>query len=292
MVGLKTCKINSKLVGFYAEKKRKVPEPKGLFLWFMTMIDTHTHLYLEEFKADIEDVLEKAAAEGVKQFYLPNVDSTSIADLLNLADQYPGRCIPMMGLHPCYVKENVAEELQLVKGWLQKRPFAAVGEIGLDYYWDTTFVPQQKEAFRQQINWALECNLPIVIHSRESMQDCIDLVGEHQNGKLRGIFHCFGGSLEEAKQIMDLGFLMGIGGVVTYKKSGLTDVLPHIPIQYLVLETDAPYLSPVPYRGKRNEPSYLKFIAEKMAELMQTTAEEIAAQTTANAQKLFGSSPI
>lgn len=258
----------------------------------MTIIDTHTHLYLEEFKADIEEVLQKATAEGVEQFYLPNVDSTSIEDLLNLADQHPGKCIAMMGLHPCYVKENVADELKLVQDWLHKRSFAAVGEIGLDYYWDKTFVPQQKEAFRQQINWALELNLPIVIHSRESMQDCIDIVREHQNGRLRGIFHCFGGSMEEAKQIIDLGFLMGIGGVVTYKKSGLTDVLPHIPLQHLVVETDAPYLSPVPFRGKRNEPSYLKFIVEKMAELMQTTAEEIATQTTANAQKLFGSSTL
>ena len=258
-------------------------------MWFMTIIDTHTHLYLDEFNADIDEVLQKAAAEGVEQFYLPNVDSTSIDDLLLLADRYPGKCIPMMGLHPCYVKENVVDELKLVQHWLQKRPFAAVGEIGLDYYWDKTFVPQQKEAFRQQINWALELNLPIVIHSRESMQDCIDLVREHQNGQLRGIFHCFGGSSEEAKQIIDLGFLMGIGGVVTYKKSGLTEVLPQIPLEFLVVETDAPYLSPVPFRGKRNEPSYLKFIVEKMAELMQTTAEKIAAQTTANAQKLFGS---
>lgn len=256
----------------------------------MTIIDTHTHLYLNEFNADIDEVLQKAAAEGVKQFYLPNVDSTSIDDLLSLAEQYPGKCIPMMGLHPCYVKENVADELNLVQDWLHKRSFAAVGEIGLDYYWDKTFVPQQKDAFRKQINWALELNLPIVIHSRESMQDCIAIVQEHQNGKLRGIFHCFGGSMEEAKQIIDLGFLLGIGGVVTYKKSGLTEVLPHIPLQHLVVETDAPYLSPVPFRGKRNEPSYLKFIVEKIAELMQTTAEEIAAQTTANAQKLFGSS--
>lgn len=256
----------------------------------MTIIDTHTHLYLEDFKVDIDEVLQKAAAEGVEQFYLPNVDGTSIDDLLNLADRYPGKCIPMMGLHPCYVKENVAEELQLVQHWLQKRPFAAVGEIGLDYYWDKTFVPQQKEAFRQQINLALELNLPIVIHSRESMQDCIDIVKEYQNGMLRGIFHCFGGSVEEAKQIIDLGFLMGIGGVVTYKKSGLAEVLRHIPMEYLVVETDAPYLTPVPFRGKRNEPSYLKFIVDKMAEIMETSAEEIAAQTTANAQKLFGSS--
>ncbi|RXK59458.1 TatD family deoxyribonuclease [Lacibacter luteus] len=254
------------------------------------MIDTHTHLYLEEFKADIEEVLQKAASEAVTKFYLPNVDSTSIADLLALAEKYPDSCIPMMGLHPCYVKENAADELKLVQDWLQKHSFAAVGEIGLDYYWDKSFVPQQKDAFRQQINWALELNLPIVIHSRDSMQDCIAIVKEHQNGKLRGIFHCFGGSVEEAKQIIDLGFLMGIGGVVTYKKSGLAEVLPNIPLEFLVVETDAPYLSPVPFRGKRNEPSYLKYIVEKMAEIMKLPVEEIAAKTTMNAEKLFGSS--
>lgn len=256
----------------------------------MQIIDTHTHLYLEEFQADIDEVLSRARAEGVSLFYLPNVDSSSIADLLKLEEQYPGEAIAMMGLHPCYVKENVAEELQLVEEWLRKRPFAAVGEIGLDYYWDKTFVAEQKQAFRQQMDWALELNLPIVIHSRDSMQDCIDLVHEKQNGQMRGIFHCFGGSVDEAKQIIDLGFLMGIGGVVTYKKSGLTDVLKQIPLEYLVLETDAPYLSPAPFRGKRNEPSYLKYVVKKMAEAMGVSEEKIAEQTTSNAQKLFGSS--
>jgi TatD DNase family protein len=252
----------------------------------MQIIDTHTHLYLEEFQADIESVIGRARAEGVVRFYLPNVDGSSISDLLKLEEKYPD-CIAMMGLHPCYVKENVADELKLVEEWLRKRPFAAVGEIGLDYYWDKTFVAQQKDAFRKQINWALQLNLPIVIHSRDSMQDCIDIVREHQDGNLRGIFHCFGGTLDEAKQIMDLGFLMGIGGVVTYKKSGLADILPSIPLEYLVLETDAPYLTPVPFRGKRNEPSYLKYVAAKMAEAMDVSVEEIAMQTTLNAEKLF-----
>jgi TatD DNase family protein len=254
----------------------------------MQIIDTHTHLYLEDFQQDIEEVLGRAISEGVTRFYLPNVDSSSIPDLLKLENQYP-ECIAMMGLHPCYVKENVIDELKLVEEWLRKRPFAAVGEIGLDYYWDKTFVAEQKEAFRKQIDWALELNLPIVIHSRDSMQDCIDIVKEQQNGHLRGIFHCFGGTVEEAKQIMDLGFLMGIGGVVTYKKSGLAEVLSSIPLEYLVLETDAPYLSPVPFRGKRNEPSYLKHVVSKMAEAMNYSVEEIAVQTTLNAQKLFGS---
>ena len=255
----------------------------------MEIIDTHTHLYLEEFQADIEDVITRAKAEGVNRFYLPNVDSSSIADLLKLEETHP-ECIAMMGLHPCYVKENVADELKLIEEWLRKRPFAAVGEIGLDYYWDKTFVAEQNVAFRKQINWALDLNLPIVIHSRDSMHDCIDIVREHQNGNLRGIFHCFGGSVDEAKQIMDFGFLMGIGGVVTYKKSGLAEVLSSIPLEYLVLETDAPYLSPTPFRGKRNEPSYLKYIGAKMAEAMNVSAEKIAEQTTLNVQKLFGSS--
>ena len=254
----------------------------------MEIIDTHTHLYLEEFQADIEDVITRAKAEGVTRFYLPNVDSSSIGDLLKLEEMHP-ECIAMMGLHPCYVKENVADELKLVEEWLRKRPFAAVGEIGLDYYWDKTFVAEQKDGFRQQINWALELNLPIVIHSRNSMQDCIDIVRDHQNGNLRGIFHCFGGTVEEAKQIIDLGFLMGIGGVVTYKKTGLAEILPSIPMEHLVLETDAPYLTPVPFRGKRNEPSYLKYIVTKIAEALNISAEEVARQTTLNAQKLFGS---
>ncbi len=256
---------------------------------FMEIIDTHTHLYLEEFQSDIEDVIARAKSEGVSRFYLPNVDSSSIADLLKLEEKHP-ECIAMMGLHPCYVKENVADELKLVEEWLDKRPFAAVGEIGLDYYWDKTFIAEQKDAFRQQINWASELTLPIVIHSRDSMQDCIDIVRDHQNGKLRGIFHCFGGTVEEAKQIIDLGFLMGIGGVVTYKKSGLSEILSSIPLAHLVLETDAPYLTPVPFRGKRNEPSYLKYIVAKMAEALNISAEEVARQTTLNAQKLFGSS--
>jgi len=254
----------------------------------MEIIDTHTHLYLEDFQADIEDVLGRARAEGVNRFYLPNIDSSSIDDLLKVEEKHP-ECIAMMGLHPCSVKENVADELKLVEEWLRKRPFAAVGESGLDYYWDKTFVAEQKDAFRKQISWALELNLPIVIHSRDSMQDCIDMVKEQQTGTLRGIFHCFGGSVDEAKQIMDLGFLMGIGGVVTYKKAGLAEVLPSIPLEYLVLETDAPYLTPVPFRGKRNEPSYLKYVVTKMAEAMNIPVEEIAKQTTFNAQKLFGS---
>ncbi len=253
----------------------------------MNLIDTHTHLYLPEFKADIEEVLARAKAAGVTTFYLPNIDSSSINDLLELEKNHPDSCIAMMGLHPCSVKENYKDELKLVNEWLGKRSFAAVGEIGLDYFWDQSFIPQQKEAFAQQIDWAQQYDIPIVIHSRNSLQDCIDIVKQKQNGTLRGIFHCFGGTLNEAKQIIDLNFLMGIGGVVTYKKAGLAELLKDIPIAHLVLETDAPYLTPVPFRGKRNEPCYLSYVVEKIAEAKSMSIEEVVVGTTENAFKLF-----
>ncbi|HEX4957315.1 MAG TPA: TatD family hydrolase [Lacibacter sp.] len=254
----------------------------------MQLIDTHTHLYLQEFKEDISQVLKNSLEEGVTRFYLPNIDSTSIHDMMALEQQFPDYCVAMMGLHPCSVNDNYMQELALVKHWLEQRSFAAVGEIGLDYFWDQTFVEQQKSAFQQQIEWALAFNLPIVIHSRNSLQDCIKMVKHNQNGSLRGIFHCFGGNAQEAKQITDLGFLLGIGGVITYKKSGLAEVVKNIPLDSLVLETDAPYLTPVPFRGKRNEPAYLKYIIEKLAEAKNCTIEEVADATTINAQKLFG----
>ena len=255
----------------------------------MYIIDTHTHLYLEDFSEDISQVIQRSRQAGVQKLYLPNIDSSSINNMLALEQQFPGICIAMMGLHPCSVNDNYRQELNIIKEWLDQRPFAAVGEIGLDYYWDKTFIEQQKLAFQQQIEWALALDIPIVIHSRDSLQDCIDMVRQNQKGKLRGIFHCFGGTPEEARQIMDLNFLMGIGGVVTYKKSGLADVLRSIPLSSLVLETDAPYLTPVPFRGKRNEPAYLKYIIDTIAEAKKCTAEEIAGATTLNAQKLFGS---
>ncbi len=253
----------------------------------MYMIDTHTHLYLEDFKEDIDAVLQRAKEAGVEKFYLPNIDSSSIDAMLQLEQQYPGVCIAMMGLHPCSVKEDYKEELKMVEEWQGKRNFAAVGEIGLDYYWDQSFVAQQKEAFHLQIEWALQYNVPIVIHSRDSMQDCIDIVKQHQNGKLRGIFHCFGGTMDEAKQIMDLNFLMGIGGVVTYKKAGLAELLKDIPLSSLVLETDAPYLTPVPFRGKRNEPSFLTYVVDAIAAVKNCSSVEVIQVSTDNALKLF-----
>lgn len=252
------------------------------------IIDTHTHLYLPEFKEDITSVLERAQQDSVTRFYLPNIDSAVIKDMLWLEEQFPGKCFAMMGLHPCSVKENYQEELRLVKEWLEKRKFAAVGEIGLDYYWDISFKTQQTEAFSLQIDWALQYDLPIVIHSRNSLQDCIELVKQKQNGKLKGIFHCFSGNEKEALQIIELGFLLGIGGVLTYKNSGLASVVAGIDLQHLVLETDAPYLTPVPFRGKRNEPAYLKYVVEKIAFVKNVSIEEVMNITTANAKNLFG----
>lgn len=251
------------------------------------LIDTHTHLYVKAFRGDIAQVIARAEAEGITTFYLPAIDSEEIPSLLELEQKYPGKCIAMMGLHPCSVKDNYRDELDIVSDWLAKRPFAAVGEIGLDYHWDKTHVQQQQQAFHEQIEWALQYRLPIVIHSRESMEDCIRIVQEHQKGGLGGIFHCFTGDLASAKKIIDTGFYLGIGGVLTYKNSGLAEVLKDISLDHMVLETDSPYLTPVPFRGKRNESSYIKYVAEKLAEVKGVSKEEVARITTANAQKIF-----
>lgn len=251
------------------------------------MIDTHCHLYSEEFNEDRDAMIQRAIEAGVTQFYLPAIDSTEIDVMLALEASYPGVCKAMMGLHPCYVKENYQEELRIVKEWLDKRPFAAVGEIGLDYYWDTQFKVQQQEAFQLQMNWALEKNMPIVIHTRNAMQETIEMVKPFAAKGLKGIFHCFSGSYESAIEIIKMGFLLGIGGVVTYKNAGLGEVLAKIDLEHLVLETDAPYLTPVPFRGKRNESSYLQYVLSKLSDIKQLPEATIAAITTANAEKLF-----
>lgn len=252
------------------------------------LIDTHCHLYSEEFKEDIASVIERAKDAGIGRFYLPGIDSSAIGDMLALEEKYPGLCIPMMGLHPCYVKENFQQELDIVETWLNKRPFVAIGEIGLDFYWDTSYSKEQYEAFACQMQWALDRNLPIVIHTRHAMPETIETVKPFAEKGLRGIFHCFSGNAAEAKQVTDMGFYLGIGGVLTYKKSGLAEALEHIGIEKLVLETDAPYLAPVPYRGKRNESSYLLPIAARLAELKNLDMAAVSAITTANAQKIFG----
>ncbi len=254
----------------------------------MHFVDTHCHLYASEFDADRAVMMQRAMQAGVERFYLPAVDSAVIEPMLQLEQQYPGKCFAMMGLHPCSVKENYEEELRIVGDWLGKRKFAAVGEIGLDFYWDTSFTEQQYDAFKRQIIWAKQYKLPIVIHSRNSIQESIDTVRALYEPGLSGIFHCFGGSIEQAKQIMELGFYMGIGGVVTYKNAGLTPLLEQLPLESIVLETDAPYLSPVPFRGKRNESSYLLYIAEKIAAIKNITVAQVAASSTINATKIFG----
>lgn len=252
------------------------------------LTDSHTHLYLEEFAADIDAVIERAGRAGVNRFYMPAIDSSQTLNLLALADKYPTQCFAMMGLHPCSVKENYREEMELVEEWLRKRKFAAIGETGLDLYWDKTFRDQQYECLHRQIEWALAYDLPVVLHTREAMQETIDVVSQYKGRGLRGIFHCFGGSLQQAEQITEAGFLMGIGGVITYKKSGLAEVVKNIDLSHLVLETDAPYLSPVPFRGKRNESSYLTYVVQAIALAKNISAEEVANITSQNATGVFG----
>ena len=252
------------------------------------MIDTHCHLYSEEFLADLNEVIDRAKKTGIEKVYLPAIDSSTHEAMIALADQHEAYCIPMMGLHPCYVESNYEDELKLVEDWLGKRKFAAIGEIGLDYYHSVEYKSQQIDAFSKQINMAIAHNLPIVIHTRSSMDDCIRIVEEVGKGKITGIFHCFGGDERQAKKIIELGFMLGIGGVVTYKNAGLARVLESVPLDAIVLETDAPYLSPVPYRGKRNEASYVQYVAEKISEIKRIPLEEVDNLTTANAKKIFG----
>lgn len=254
----------------------------------MRLIDSHTHLYSKEFENDFEQVLQRARNAGVVKFYLPGIDSEVIDDMLQLEAQYPGEFFPMMGLHPCSVKENYLGELETIEKYLSQRKFAAVGEIGLDFYWDTTFKEQQFDAFNKQMELALQYQSPIVIHTRNAMKETIEAVKPFAAKGLAGIFHCFGDSNEVAKQIIELGFYLGIGGVLTYKNANLGETLKDIPLERMVLETDAPYLAPVPFRGKRNESSYLTFIAEKLAAVKNVSVAEIAEITSANAEKIFG----
>lgn len=232
--------------------------------------------------------MARAKQEGVDRFYLPGIDSESIEALLNLEQRYPENCSAMMGLHPCSVNQNYQQELDIVSDWLAKRSFSAVGEIGLDYYWDKTFMAEQSIAFRLQLEWSIQYGLPVSLHTRNAMEESIAIVQEYAPKGARGVFHCFGGTYENALAIIDTGFYLGIGGVLTYKKSGLAEVLEKIDLRHLVLETDAPYLTPVPFRGKRNESSYLKYVVAKLAEVKNCSIEEVAAVTTANAEKIFG----
>ncbi len=251
-------------------------------------VDTHTHLYLPDFADDREAMLKRALDKDIVKFYLPAIDSSHTAEMLDMEADYPENCFAMMGLHPCSVKEDFAKEMAHVEEWLGRRKFSAVGEIGLDFYWDKTFIKEQYACFERQMELALQYKLPIVIHSRDAMQECIDTVKPFAARGLKGIFHCFGGSEEQAWQIINMDFLLGIGGVLTYKKSGLDQVLDRIDLKHIVLETDSPYLTPVPFRGKRNESSYIVYVAEKLAEVKNVSVEEIMKSTTNNATRIFG----
>lgn len=251
------------------------------------LIDTHTHLYAEEFDLDREAAVNRCLDLNIQKLYLPNVDSGSIERMLSLEKQYPEHCFPMMGLHPCSVNESVEKELSIVKSWLEQRRFVAIGEIGMDLYWDKTFVEEQKMAFRQQIDWALEYHYAIVIHCRDAFTEIFDVLDSYAQLP-KGIFHCFSGNQEQADKILSYhAFKLGIGGVVTFKNSGLDKVVEKIDMQHLVLETDAPYLAPVPHRGKRNESSYLNIVAEKIAQIKQMTISEVASITSQNAEDIF-----
>ncbi|MBA2611234.1 MAG: TatD family hydrolase [Bacteroidetes bacterium] len=252
------------------------------------IIDTHTHLYAEEFNADRKALIQKAITNGVTKFYLPNIDSSSIEVMHQLEKEFPENCFAMMGLHPCSVNASVEEELALVKSWLEKRKYSAVGEIGIDLYWDKTFLKEQQKAFKMQLQWALDYNYPVSIHCRSAFDEIYEILISFE--KLpKAIFHCFSGNVEQANKIIDLGnFKLGIGGVLTFKNSGLDKVVEEISLDHLVLETDAPYLAPVPHRGKRNEPVYLLDVAKRLAELKNISMSELAEITNANAQFIFG----
>ena len=255
----------------------------------MIFTDTHTHLYSKEFDTDGSVLIQKAIDAGITRLFMPNISKESIDGMLEVEKQFPDNCFPMMGLHPCSVAEDVEEQLKTVEEWLEKRRFTAIGEIGIDLYWDKTFFKQQQNAFRRQISLAKQYNLPYVIHSRNSFDETMEIVSEFKKDQIKAIFHCFSGNTEQAQQVIAAGdFKLGIGGVVTFKNSGLDKVVEAIDLQHLVLETDAPYLAPAPYRGKRNEPDYLLLVAKKIAEIKNISIEEVAAVTTANSTYVFG----
>jgi TatD DNase family protein len=254
----------------------------------MLLTDTHTHLYYEKDKAKQAAMIERCRENNINRLFLPNVDAESVPMVYGLHEAYPDMCFPMLGLHPCDVKEGWENELGQIKAAYGKHKIYAIGEIGIDLYWDKTTLPIQIQAFKQQIAWAKSLKLPIVIHCREAFDEVFAVLQEEQDENLFGIFHCFTGNLEQAQKVIDLNFYLGIGGVVTYKNSGLDKVVAQVDLSHIVLETDSPYLTPVPYRGKPNESSYLIYVAQKVAELHQTDLETVAVITTENSRKVFG----
>jgi len=254
----------------------------------MVLTDTHTHQYYETNPVKKAEVIQRCLDNGVSRLFLPNVDSTSIVQVIDMVNTFPQNCFAMMGLHPCDVKTNWKQELETIYAALQQYKVYAVGEIGIDLYWDKTFIAEQQEAFRRQIGWAKAAKLPINIHCRNAFDEVYEILKEQYDENLRGIFHCFSGTLEQANKIIDLDFKLGIGGVVTYKNAGLDKVVEQIDLKHVVLETDSPYLTPVPFRGKPNESSYLIHVAQKVADLHQMSLEAVAEITTENSKIIFG----
>ncbi len=256
----------------------------------MNLIDTHSHIYDEAFSEDISEVVERAKENGVQKILLPNIDADSIPKMHQLVMAYPDYCVPMMGLHPTSVTENYKKELALCKEWLLKPDYkyCAIGEIGIDLYWDKTHKKEQQQAFRTQIEWALELNLPIVIHAREAFDEIFEILEEFRNTNLKGVFHSFTGNIEQANHAIELGFLLGINGIVTFKNAGLDKTIAQVPLDKLMVETDAPYLAPVPKRGKRNESAFVVYTAQKLADIYNVSLQQVAEVTNKNAKILFG----
>lgn len=254
----------------------------------MVLTDTHTHLYYETNAVKRSELMQRCKQNDISRLFLPNVDAASVPLMFELLEAYPANCYPMLGLHPCSVKDNWEEELAVIQPALHRHKIYAIGEIGIDLYWDKTFLTEQIHAFKLQIKWAKALKLPIVIHCRDAFDEVYQVLLDEQDENLRGIFHCFTGTLEQAEKIIALGFYLGIGGVVTYKNAGLDKILPQIDLKHVVLETDSPYLTPVPYRGKPNESSYLIYVAQKVSDLYQTSVEHVAEVTTENSKRIFG----
>ena len=254
----------------------------------MTIIDTHSHIYSEQFDEDREEMIERAFESGVEYILMPNVDVDSIKPMFEIEDKYPNRCVSMMGLHPTSVAKDYKEQLGAMKNWLGKRKFCAIGEVGIDLYWDKTYIKEQIDAFKTQLDWAIQYKLPVVIHAREAFDEIFEVLDKTDLTGLTGVFHSFTGNLGQARKVLSYGcFKLSVSGVVTFKNSGLDKVVGKLKLEDLVLETDAPYLTPTPFRGKRNEPSYTNYIATKLAEIFEVTEEDVKSITTANSKKLF-----
>lgn len=256
----------------------------------MVFIDSHTHLYTEEFNNDRKEIILSAIGQGLSQFYLPAIDSSTTQAMLDTKNMFPDRIFLMAGLHPCSVKENFKEELKHVESFMEQHNFKGIGETGLDFYWDTTYVKEQKESLHRHIEWAIHFKKPLILHTRNSTRETINIVKPYISQGLTGIFHCFSGTAEDAAEVVDMGFFLGIGGVITFKNSGLDKVISKIDLSHIVLETDSPYLAPVPYRGKRNQSGYIPLIAQKLAEVREVELEEVARITTSNALNIYKSS--